>query len=287
MRMADESLPNDEGVRPSLPDRISDDEAAALLLALSPLRRALRPHFRGVEELPAEGPMLFVGNHTLFGVLDVGFLFGEIFERRGLYVRGLGDHLHFKIPGWGKLVEKIGGVDGTPENCAELFRRKEPVVVFPGGAREVAKRKGEHYQLKWQERMGFARLAIQHGVPIVPFASVGIEDAWDIVLDGDELLEKTPLGRVFDTFGLRRDVMWPVVKGLGNTPLPRPERLYFDLRSPIETRSFGGDASDENARIIRDATKASIERGIRDMQAFRETDPERSLRARLKSFWPR
>ena len=75
--------------------------------------------------------------------------------------------------------------------------------------------------------------------------------------------------------------MWPVVKGLGKTPLPRPERLYFDLRPPIETRGFGGDASDDNARLVRDLTKASIEQGIRDMQAFRENDPERSLRVRL------
>jgi hypothetical protein len=35
------------------------------------------------------------------------------------------------------------------------------VLVYPGGGREVAKRKGEKYQLLWKERVGFARLAIE------------------------------------------------------------------------------------------------------------------------------
>lgn len=279
--MAEESVVAEALSGSSVPERISDGQAAAILTALTPLRRALRPFFRGVEGLPLSGPILFVGNHTLFGVLDVGFLFGEIFERRGLYVRGLGDHLHFEVPGWSSLVRKLGVVEGTPANCAELFRRKESVLVFPGGGREVAKRKGEQYKLKWENRMGFARLAIQHGVPVVPFASVGVEDAFDIVFDGDEILERTPLGHVFDRFGLRRNVMWPIVKGLGPTPLPRPERLYFDLRPTVDTARFGGDASEQNVTALRDEVKAAIEGGIADMIAFRAQDPERDLRTRL------
>ena len=62
------------------------------------------------------------------------------------------------------------------------------ILVYPGGGREVAKRKGESYKLIWKERMGFARLAIEHGYTIVPFAAVGAEEAVDIVLDGDNPL---------------------------------------------------------------------------------------------------
>ncbi len=42
------------------------------------------------------------------------------------------------------------------------MRRGELVMVFPGGAREVNKRKNERYKLV-ENRLGFARLAIQHG----------------------------------------------------------------------------------------------------------------------------
>jgi hypothetical protein len=37
------------------------------------------------------------------------------------------------------------------------------VLVFPGGGREVTKRKGEAHKVIWKERTGFARMAIEHG----------------------------------------------------------------------------------------------------------------------------
>jgi hypothetical protein len=42
----------------------------------------------------------------------------------------------------------------------------------PGGAGEVFKGRGQDYKLLWKERLGFARMAIEFGYPIVPFAAV-------------------------------------------------------------------------------------------------------------------
>ena len=61
----------------------------------------------------------------------------------------------------------------------------ENILLFPGGAREVAKRKGEAYQLVWKKRLGFVRLAVEHSYRILPFASVGQEDAFSIILDAN------------------------------------------------------------------------------------------------------
>jgi 1-acyl-sn-glycerol-3-phosphate acyltransferase len=88
----------------------------------------------------------------------------------------------------GEALTRLGTVDGTREITSELMRRGELVMVFPGGAREVNKRKNEQYKLVWKNRLGFARLAIQHGYPIVPFASVGAEHGIDIVLDNESPL---------------------------------------------------------------------------------------------------
>ena len=75
-------------------------------------------------------------------------------------------------------------MEGTPENCAQLMRQGESILVFPGGSREVFKRKGEQYRLMWKERLGFARLAMAYRCTIVPFAAVGADDCYDIVFDG-------------------------------------------------------------------------------------------------------
>lgn len=253
----------------------------AALKLLAPWRRLTAPVFHGLDAIPATRPLLFVGNHTLLGVLDAPLLVAELYERKGLLLRALGDHAHFRVPLWGSLLTQLGVVDGTRDNCARLMEAGEAILVFPGGGREVAKRRGEKYRLVWKERLGFARLAIAHGCTIVPFAAVGVEDALDVVLDADDLM-RSPLGRVVEKLGLRTDILMPVVKGIGPTPLPRPERLYFHVGAPIPTAEYGRRGDDDDAaRALRDRVRAAVEQGIADLLAHRERDPERALLPRV------
>ena len=252
---------------------------AERLRYLRPWQLLTAPRIEGLEHLPAAGPTMLVGNHTVMGLYDAGMLFLELFDRRGLLVRGLGDHGHFAIPLWRDLVCAFGVVDGTPENCARLLAAGETLLVFPGGAREVAKRKGEKYRLIWKDRIGFVRVAARAGCPLVPFASVGAEEAWDIVLDADEMLAG-PLGALADRLGFRRDAVFPILRGLGPTPLPRPQRLYFRLFPPVPTT--GVDPDDRDACLaVRDQVRAAIEAGIDGLQHTRAHDPDRDVLPRL------
>ena len=254
-------------------------KAAEQLVALvEPWRRLTSPRFVGLERIPrGERPLLFVGNHTILGLLDTPLLVAEVWRRAGIFLRGLGDHAHFKIPVWRDVLTRMGVVDGTRENCDRLMRDGEALLVFPGGGREVAKRRGEKYRLMWKERLGFARMALKHGCTVVPFAAVGAEDALDIVLDADDVM-RSPLGAIVRKLGVRSDVIMPVVKGVGPTPLPRPERMYFWIGDAIRVEKGEGD---EAARGLRDRVKAAVEAGIAELLAIREGDPGRTLRGRL------
>ena len=179
-----------------------------MVAALRPLRWLASPVLAGLDLLPAERPLLFVGNHTLFGVLDAPMLIAELYRLAGIVLRPLGDDLHFKVPGWAWATRRIGAVPASPDACARLMRAGEAILVFPGGAREVAKRKGEKYKLVWGERTGFARLAIQHACTIVPFSCVGVEDAFDIVADAEDIAA-SPLGRALERLGIDRERMFP------------------------------------------------------------------------------
>lgn len=249
--------------------------------ALRPLEALVQPAFFGLERAPARGPALYVGNHSLYGIFDAPFLYARLLTERGVALRALGDHLHFKVPLWSGFVTAMGVVDGTRENCAALFRAGESVLVFPGGARETAKRKHERYRLVWKERTGFARMAIEHGAAVVPFAAVGVEDAWDVVLDADDVM-RGPVRRAVESLGMRSEVMLPLARGIGPTPLPRPERLYFDIGEPIEVSRWAGRHDDPTAcRELRDQTRAAVEAGIARLRDYQSTDPDRPLRRRL------
>ena len=253
-------------------------------MLLAPLRRIVQPKFYGLEHITPEGSLL-AGNHTIYAFLDLPFMLTEIWRERAVPVRSLGDNAHYAFPGWRDVLTSCGMVRGSRANVSALMDAGATVLVFPGGAREVNKRRGEKYQLIWKERIGFARLAIEHGYPIVPFAAVGAEEMFDIVLDENNPLYAQFTGLVEKLSGWP---MQPVVRGIGPTAIPRPERLYFWFGQPIATAKLKRRRDrDAAARAVRDEVKRAVEHGIDFLLAQREADPRRRLRTRLLSKPPR
>jgi hypothetical protein len=66
------------------------------------------------------------------------------------------------------LLARYGAVKATPRNCFKLIEAGESVLLYPGGAREVAKRRGEANTLIWKEETDFVRLAMRHGYALNP-----------------------------------------------------------------------------------------------------------------------
>ncbi|MGZ4267443.1 MAG: lysophospholipid acyltransferase family protein [Solirubrobacteraceae bacterium] len=261
---------------PKLPSERSIDR---LVTVAAPLLRISQPRIFGLGNVPADGSLL-VGNHTIYGFLDLPLMMAEIWKRRRLAIRGLGEHAHYAVPVWRDLLAVGGMVRGTRENVRALMRERQTVLVFPGGAREVNKQRGQEYQLLWRERIGFARLAIEHGYPVVPFAAVGAEEMLDVVVD-----QRTPIYRDFARIyeKLMGFPTPPIVRGVGLTPIPRPERLYFWFGEPIESARFGSRYDDTGAaRALRDEVKQAVLSGIQLLRDERDQDPNRGLIARLR-----
>jgi hypothetical protein len=72
-----------------------------------------------------------------------------------------------------------------------------------------------------------------------------------------------------------------VVRGVGLTGIPRPERLYFWFGEPIDTTGFAGQNDDTGARAVRDEVKQSVMAGIQFLRDERDHDPDRGLAKRL------
>ena len=266
----------------SLPTEIPDLPPEArldrLVSLLEPFSRVTQPKLYGLDRLPADGSLL-VGNHTIYGLLDVPFMVAEVWKRRRIVIRGLGEHAHYAVPIWRELLTAGGMVRGTRDNVRALMREQQTILVFPGGAREVNKRRDQKYQLLWRERIGFARLAIEQGYPIVPVAAVGAEEMLDVLVD-----RSTPIYGQFAA--LYEKLMGfptpPIVRGVGPTPIPRPERLYFWFGEPIDTGSLRGQRDDAAAaRAVRDEVKRAILLGIQFLRDERDQDPDRGLLRRL------
>ncbi len=257
-------------------------EFAAAAALLAPWRALTDPRIDGYERLPGDGRYLLVANHTTLGLFDVPFLVLGIHERTGVLVRSLGERQHFRLPGWRDVLSRFGAVDGSRESARALMRAGLPVLVFPGGGREVARRKGDYYPLVWRERIGFARLALEFGYPVVPAAMIGVDDMWDVVADSEDQL-LAPIRALAGRLGIDHELIFPVVRGLGPTPLPRPQRIYGRIGAPIDARAFGSAWEDaDGAQALRDEVAVAVRAGIDALLAEREADPARRLVPRVQ-----
>jgi len=255
------------------------------------LRWYFAPEYLHLERADKRRPTLFVGNHSLYGVLDVLLFADGLYRERGIVLRSLADRNHFKVPLWRDFVAQTGAVLGTRANCAAMMRRGEHMLVFPGGAREVFKHQGEAYQLIWKERFGFVQLAIEHGYTITPYATAGAEEAFDVLLDSADYLN-TPLGRYLKRSGIADRYLRggeefpPLVRGLGLTVLPRPEKLYFLVGRPIDMARYRRRESEPQVlRVARNQVRRSLERLIKDVRQCRaKGQPQGGVRRLLNKL---
>lgn len=175
----------------------------------------------GIEHLP-QGPALLVGNHGLLGYETLAF-FDAVLERTGRLPLGLADRWFFRVPGLRDVLVRAGGMLGSADNARHALGKGHWVVAYPGGAREVLKRDNTaKYRLQWDKSRGFARLAVELGIPIVPFAAAGVDDTFDVVTT----LRGT--GRLLmDHAKYDLPLLW------GRGPLPRAVPFWFRFGTPI------------------------------------------------------
>lgn len=148
--------------------------------------------------------------------------------------------MHYILPVYSHIFKFFGAVLGNSENCAALMRAGFPILVYPGGSREVMRKVNDTpYSLFWNDRTGFARMAIQHGYRIVPVASVGSDDMLAHIADipGIDSLF-TLVGWLMRWFGDKRvNQTFPLV-------IPRPfhlQRFYISSAPPIHTDHYNCD----------------------------------------------
>ncbi len=248
---------------------------------LALMERWFAPQFLGLEHLDAARPALYVGNHTLYGTLDGPLMLLGLYQRKGIYLRSLGDHLHFKVPGWRGMLIEGGVVAGTPDNCRALMQAGEHILVYPGGGREVMKNKGEEYRLVWKERTGFARMALQQGYDIIPFAAIGADDTYRIRYDANDF-NASRLGRLLRRTGITDrylrggEAFAPLATGLAGSPVPRPEKFYFAFGERISLASLQAQAEDREVQWqVREQVSNRIYTLMNELFAYRDEDQKR------------
>jgi 1-acyl-sn-glycerol-3-phosphate acyltransferase len=141
-----------------------------------------RVEWDGLEKIPTEGGALLVANHAGAIPSDAPVIMHGIEKELGRPVYGLADYFFRTVPMVSTMWARAGGVSAKPENAYRLLHDQgQLALVFPEGTKGPSKSYTDRYQLRRFGRGGFVEIAMRAGVPIVPIAVVGSEEAMPIL----------------------------------------------------------------------------------------------------------
>ncbi len=207
-----------------------------------------RGEVRGLERIPAEGPVLMVGNHsggnltpdTIVFTLAFNTYFGV--ERRFYQ---LAHNLVLSMPGLGYL-RKYGTVAASPENADKALDSGAALLVYPGGDYETHRPSWESAKVDFGGRKGFIRLALDKEVPLVPVVSIGGQETALFLSRGEWLAKLLRLDKMFRLKVLPISVAIPWGLNVGDMlgHVPGPSKITIQVLPPIDLRERYGKNPD-------------------------------------------
>ncbi|MCU1427113.1 MAG: 1-acyl-sn-glycerol-3-phosphate acyltransferase [Actinomycetia bacterium] len=191
LRPSPEPVPPIEGERRSDVDRWGRSEHVRDVARqiYDPLYRYWhRVEWEGFEHVPTEGGALLVSNHAGAIPSDAPAIMHGVETQLGRPVYGLAENLFRAIPGLGTMWSRLGGVAAHPDNAYRLLHDEQQLaLVFPEGTKGTGKHYSQRYQLHRFGRGGFVEIAMRSGVPVIPIAVVGSEEAMPILWKSNRL----------------------------------------------------------------------------------------------------
>ena len=228
-----------------------------------------RVELQDVENVPGEGGALLVANHSGALPPDAPMIMHGIRTEhprpRPVYM--LGEHWFKGYPGVAMLANKIGLVAAHPANAQRLLGDEGRLaLVFPEGQKGSRKLYWQRYKLRRFGRGGFVRTAMRAGVPIVPVAVVGAEEAMPIFAHVPLLQRLTgliyfPVNHAFPHFGLAAGLMY----------LPAKFKIRF--LEPVDLSRYAPEDAEDVALVqsISERIRGTIQREVDDLVASRES----------------
>jgi 1-acyl-sn-glycerol-3-phosphate acyltransferase len=220
-------------------------EALPLLWLLSTFY--FRAEVRDLGNVPADRPVLLVGNHSGGNVIVDTFIFSLAFSTYFGVERPFHQLAHNLAIAWpfaGEMLRKSGTMSASHEHAERALDAGAPVLVYPGGDWETHRPSWESSKVDFAGRKGFIRLALDAGVPIVPVVSIGGQETALFLSRGGGLAKALRLDKLFRLKVLPISIAMPWGLNVGDFAghIPLPAKITIEVLPPIDLeREFGPD----------------------------------------------
>jgi 1-acyl-sn-glycerol-3-phosphate acyltransferase len=229
------------------PDYIRENLPGAWMLASF----YFRADVKGLHNVPSEGPVLLVGNHSGGNLTPDTTVFTLAFTtyfgvERKFYQ--LAHNLVLAMPML-SFLRKYGTVAAGRDNARKALRTGAAVLVYPGGDYEVHRPSWEAGKVDFDGRKGFIRLALEEDVPIVPIVSAGGQETALFLSRGEGLARLLRLDKLFRLKVLPISLALPWGLNVGDMlgHLPLPAKISVRALKAIHLREEFGQEPDVDA----------------------------------------
>jgi 1-acyl-sn-glycerol-3-phosphate acyltransferase len=225
-----------------------------------------RMDVEGWEQIP-EPPALLIGIHSgapfPWDAWTVGVQWWRHFGRtRPLH--GTAHDALMATPVVGSYFRRMGVLPAAADSITAALAAGRDVALWPGGERDSLRPWTKRDEAILAGRLGFVKLAIRSGVPIVPIATVGGPDSMPVLATGRRLAKALRLDSLarLKMFPIALQAPWGLSPAL-LPELPLPTKIRTAFQEPIELDRDPGRAEDE--KYVRDGYQTvcdSIQSGI-------------------------
>lgn len=209
-----------------------------------------RAEVRGLERIPADGPVMLVGNHSGGNVIPDTIVFAVAFssffgaDRR---FHQLAHSLVLAFPGLGWL-RRYGVLEASRANLHRALDAGAAVLVYPGGINEVHRPSWESNKIDFAQRKGWIKMALEHDVPVVPVVAIGGQESALFLSRGEGLARLLRLKQLARLDGLPISIAVPWGLNIGDLAghIPLPSKITIQVLDPINLRErYGSNPSPE------------------------------------------
>jgi 1-acyl-sn-glycerol-3-phosphate acyltransferase len=233
-----------------------------------------RAEVRDLRNVPKQGPVLLVGNHSGGTLISDTFVFAQAFYDRFGPLRRfhqLAHDLVFTIPGVRASLSRYGTVPASPENMERALDLGAALLVYPGGDHETYRPSWESAKIDFAGRTGFVRLALEHRTPVVPVVAIGGQETALFLGQGRRIARLLQLDRLLRLKVFPAQVGPPYGLTVMDLPgrVPLPSKIVVRALPKIDLRKRLGPNPDVDE---------AYELVTRTMQrALKRLDDERRL----------
>ena len=207
-----------------------------------------RAEVRNMGNVPEDGPVLLVGNHTGGNmapeVIVLPLAFSTFFGVERPFYQ-LAHNLVLASP-LGPFLRRYGAMAASHSHAKRALRSGAAVLVFPGGDWEVHRPSWERNKVDLAGRKGFIKLALAEHVPIVPVVTIGGQETALFLSRGAWLAKLTRADRYLRLKVIPISVAIPWGLNVGDLlgHLPLPAKITIEVQAPIDLEQQFGPEPD-------------------------------------------